>query len=133
MDIVYRHIEFVTWILSIVTSLLLLSITASMLSHVHHRIAQPLGPPYLNSCPDQAYISNKTKHFSFKGECDVCEHAHVEALKRSWLGLQIYGKKTYNSVNLSGRLKDTGNHSYLKEGGHGKISADVLDKYLALV
>ena len=51
MDIVYRHIEFVTWILSIVTSLLsivtlLLSIVTSMLSHVHHRIAQPLGPPY---------------------------------------------------------------------------------------
>ena len=52
MDIVYRHIEFVTWILSIVTSLLsivtlLLSIVASMLSHVHHRIARPLGPPYI--------------------------------------------------------------------------------------
>ena len=52
MDIVYRHIEFVTWILSIVTSLLcivtlLLSIIASMLSHVHHRIARPLGPPYM--------------------------------------------------------------------------------------
>ena len=45
-----RHIEFVMWILSIVTSLLsivtlLLSIVASMLSHVHHRIARPLGPP----------------------------------------------------------------------------------------
>ena len=54
MDIVYRHIEFVTWILSIVTSLLsivtlLLSIIASMLSHVHHRIARPLGPPYLST------------------------------------------------------------------------------------
>ena len=52
MDIVYRHIEFVTWILSIVTLLLsvvtlLLSIVASMLSHVHHRIARPLGPPYV--------------------------------------------------------------------------------------
>ena len=51
MDIVYRHIEFVTWILSIVISLLsivtlLLSIIASMLSHVHHRIARPLGPLY---------------------------------------------------------------------------------------
>ena len=44
MDIVYRHIEFVTWILSFVT--LLLSIVASMLSLVHHRIARPLGPPY---------------------------------------------------------------------------------------
>ena len=53
MDIVYRHMEFVTWILSIVTLLLsivtlLLSIVASMLSHVHHRIARPLGPPYKN-------------------------------------------------------------------------------------
>ena len=51
MDIVYRHLEFVTWILPIITSLLsivtlLLSIVASMLSHVHHRIARPLGPPY---------------------------------------------------------------------------------------
>ena len=63
MDIVYRHIEFVTLILSIVTSLLsiitsllsidtlLLSIVASMLSHVHHRIARPLGPPYQSSSP----------------------------------------------------------------------------------
>ena len=45
--------EFVTWILSIVTSLssivtLLLSIVASMLSHVHHRIARPLGLPYIS-------------------------------------------------------------------------------------
>ena len=53
MDIVYRHIEFVTWMLSIVTSLLsivtlLLSIVASMLSHVRHRIARPLGPPYIS-------------------------------------------------------------------------------------
>ena len=51
MDIVYRHIEFVTWILSFITLLLsivtlLLSIVASMLSHVHHHIARPLGPPY---------------------------------------------------------------------------------------
>ena len=63
MDIVYRHIESVTWILSIVTSLLsivtlLLSIVASMLSHVHHRIAQPLGPPYKNEvCPYTVYVT----------------------------------------------------------------------------
>ena len=49
MDIVYRHIEFVTIVtslLSIVT--LLLSVVASMLSHVHHRIARPLGPLYVS-------------------------------------------------------------------------------------
>ena len=39
-DIVYHHIVIVT---------LLLSIVASMLSHVHHRIVQPLGPPYICS------------------------------------------------------------------------------------
>ena len=53
ITILYRRIEFVTWILSIVISLLsivtlLLSIVALMLSHVHHRIARPLGPPYIN-------------------------------------------------------------------------------------
>ena len=52
MDIVYRNIEFVMWILSIITSLLsivtlLLSAIASMLSHVHYHIVQLLRPLYL--------------------------------------------------------------------------------------
>ena len=61
MDIVYRHIEFVTWILSIVT--LLLSIVASMLSHVHHRIARPLGPPYYGFCLNVLWPDHLEKQF----------------------------------------------------------------------
>ena len=105
MDIVYRHIEFVTWILSIVTSLLsivilllsivilLLSIAASMLSHVHHRIARPLGPPYLNSCPDQTYISNKTEHFSLKVSVMYVSMHMLRHLKGAGLGYRYMAKK----------------------------------------
>ena len=72
MDIIYRHIEFVTWILSIVTSLLsiatlLLSIVASMLSHVHHRIARPLGPPYVYICSQITAASDWPRLFCTLG------------------------------------------------------------------
>ena len=42
----------------------------------------------------QPYISNKTKHFSYKGGCGMRGHTHIEAFKKkSWLGLHINGFK----------------------------------------
>ena len=43
-----------------------------------------LHKPLLRLCShiEQPYISNKTKHFSYKGGCGVHGHTHIEALKR---------------------------------------------------
>ena len=43
VDIVYRHIVIVY------CHIVILFIVASMLPHVHHHIARPLGPPYILS------------------------------------------------------------------------------------
>ena len=64
--IVYSLIEFVMWILSVVTSLssivtLLLSIITPMLSHAHHHIARPLGPPYTHI---HAYVHSYTHTYT---------------------------------------------------------------------
>ena len=39
----------------------------------------------------QPYIINKTKRFSYKGGCGVHGCTHIEAFKKSWLGLHING------------------------------------------
>ena len=50
---------------------------------VHHRNQPNKSKLVLNSGLNQLCISNKTKHFSYEGGCDVCgHHTCIEGFKR---------------------------------------------------
>ena len=55
---------------------------------------------HFNSCLEKLYISNKTEHFSCKGECDVCILKHLKEklawATDEWLLVIIFLKPLYH-------------------------------------